>query len=53
MLDNRDVLPLFSFMAKITRDMLKVPNISDAMKVFIKHFNKSVAKSAEEFIDMM
>jgi len=53
MLDEPQVLPLFTFMAKITRDMLKIPDLSSAKRMFIEHFNKSVAQSAEEFIENM
>ncbi len=52
-LTDRSMLPLYTSMARITRDVQKVYNFSDSVKNDIKLINDSISDVAEEFIDNM
>lgn len=50
---ERNILPLYTFMARLTRDVAKFFNIPPQIKESVKLMNKSIAQNAEEFIDNM
>lgn len=50
-MDERGVLPLFSFLARITRKISQMPNLSENCRNYAKFVNMSIAKEAEEFIE--
>ena len=50
---ERNILPLYTFMARLTRDITKFFNISPQTKESVKLMNNSIAQNAEEFIDNM
>ncbi len=50
---HRNVLPLYSFMARVTRDILKFFDLSPKTRESVQLMNNSIAKEAEEFIENM
>ena len=50
---HRNVLPLYSFMARVTKDVLKFFNLRPETREAIQLMNDSIAKEAEEFIEIM
>lgn len=50
-LDERQILPLFSFLARITRKISQMSNLSENCRTYAKFVNMSIAKEAEEFIE--
>ena len=50
-LNEREVLPLFSFMARITRKLSQMSTLSENIRLYAKFVNMSIAKEAEEFIE--
>ena len=50
---HRNVLPLYSFMARVTRDVLKYFELGPETRKSVKLMNDSIAKEAEEFIENM
>ena len=52
-LTNRNVLPLYTFMARVTRDILKLVELPERARKSIKLMNNSISKEAAEFIENM
>ena len=50
---HRNVLPLYSFMARVTKDILKFFNLGVETRESVQLMNDSIAKEAEEFIESM
>lgn len=50
---HRNVLPLYSFMARVTRDVLKFFELGQNTKQSVQLMNDSITKEAEEFIENM
>lgn len=50
---HRNILPLYSFMARTTKDILRFFDISPQTRASVKLVNKSIAQTAEEFIENM
>ncbi len=51
MLDEREILPLFSFMAKITRQIALAKGPSDAQKQYAKFVNHGIHNEAMNYIE--
>ena len=51
MFDERKILPLASFIAKITKKLSKSPELSEEQQKIMKFANQSIAKEAEDFIE--
>ncbi len=51
--NDRNVLPLFSFLAKLTKKMQDLPDTSDAKSDYLKLINQSIHEEAMKFIDNM
>ena len=51
MLDEKQILPLIDYIAKITKKLSKSKNLTDNQKQVMDFVNKSIAKEAEEFIE--
>ncbi|MDE6138209.1 MAG: hypothetical protein K2F57_01915 [Candidatus Gastranaerophilales bacterium] len=51
MLDERQILPLFSFMAKITRQIAHAKGPSDAQKEYAKFVNHGIHNEAMNYIE--
>lgn len=50
---HRNVLPLYSFMARITNDVLKLFKLNPQARDSVQLMSDSIAKEAEEFIENM
>lgn len=50
---HRNVLPLYSFMARLTKDILKFFNLSPKTRESVQLMNDSIAREAAEFIEIM
>lgn len=53
MLDEREILPLFSFMARLTRKISQMTGLSEQQKFYADLSNKSIHKEACNFIELM
>lgn len=53
MLDEREILPLFSYMAKLTRTIANAKGPSDNQKQYAKFVNHAIHNEAMNFIDNM
>lgn len=51
MLDEREILPLFSFMAKITRQIANEKGLSDIQKLYAKFVNYGIHNEAVNYIE--
>jgi len=51
--NERQVLPLFTYLAALTRKLKAMPDISPERKKYIELTNKSIAEEAVKFIDNM
>lgn len=51
LLNNRKTLPLYSFMAQITKEIAKHPTTTDTRKSYIDMVNSKIYKIAMDFID--
>lgn len=51
LLHNRNTLPLYTYMAKLTRQIQQLPDISEGQQYYARLFNKNVHTTACEFID--
>lgn len=51
--NDRNILPLFSFLAKLTRNMAKLPDMSEARRNIFRISNQSIQEEAVKFIDNM
>ena len=51
MFDERKILPLAGFIAKITKKLSKSPELSEEQQKIMKFANQSIAKEAEDFIE--
>lgn len=52
LLNEKETLPMFSYMAHLTRKIANLPNTSDAQKYYTKLVNKSVDEEARRFLDL-
>jgi len=50
---HRNVIPLYSFMARVTKDVLKFFNLSPKTKESVRLMNESITNEAVEFIENM
>ena len=50
---HRNILPLYSFMARVTRDIIKLFELPSEIKQSVQLMNRSIADKAEEFIENM
>lgn len=50
---HRNVLPLYSFMARVTRDVLKHFDLHPETRESVQLMNNSISKEASEFIENM
>lgn len=50
---HRNVLPLYSLMARVTKDILKFFKLSPKARESVQLMNDSIASTAEEFIENM
>lgn len=51
MLDEKQILPLLDYIAKVTKKLSQSKNLTDNQKQVMSFVNKSIAKEAEEFIE--
>lgn len=51
--NERSILPLFSYLAKLTRKMASLPDISEAKKDIFKQTNQSIQEEAVKYIENM
>ena len=49
---NEDVLPMFSFLAKITREESNNPKYGAAKSQILSHLNNAIQKNAEVYFDI-
>ncbi len=48
---HRNVLPLYSFLARFTKDILKCIELPEGARKYVKLVNDSISREAEEFIE--
>lgn len=50
-IENRDILGLYSYLARLTRDIVSMDNVSEAQKHYAKVVNRSIHNEAMDYID--
>ena len=50
-LDDPKILPLYTYMAKLTREIVALPKVSDAQQAYARAVNKYVHDEADYYID--
>ena len=50
-LNNRETLPIYTFMAALTKKLQSVKEMTDAQREYLKFVNSSIQKKAVDFIE--